>query len=112
MTRRIFIAAILLMHISTVALYAEDWTNTKRACQDWQKEPKQYHSLEECVIDFFTLQPFAVTAGNIGSGSSLALGARFLEQFNPHGLETTFTAKGCASAPGFACAKQWPHAAS
>jgi hypothetical protein len=80
---------------------AEDWTNTKRACQDWQKAPQQYHSLEECVIDFFTLQPLALTGGNIGSGSGLAAGARILKALNPHGLETTFTAKGLYSVNSF-----------
>jgi hypothetical protein len=101
MSRRILVAVTLFILGSVATAHAEDWANTKRACQDWQKAPRQYHSLEECLIDFFTLEPLAVTAGSIGSGSGVAVGARVLKQYNPHGLETTFTAKSLYSLNSF-----------
>lgn len=71
--------AILVFSCSFAALAAwgEDWNNTKSACQNWAKDKKQYHSLEECIIDFMTLEPVTIAAGSIRPGTAMAFGVRY-----------------------------------
>jgi len=92
---------MVILCVYAISARGEDWANTKHACNDWWSAKAQYHSAEECAIDFFTLQPIAITGGNIGSGSSLALGLRYLKPINPHGLETNLTIKGLYSFNSF-----------
>jgi len=68
-----------LLVISAVA-HAEDWTTTKRACQDAQFfHGLQFHNAEECAVDFFTLDrigqvPLGPAFGSVTTGSGFGAG--------------------------------------
>jgi hypothetical protein len=79
----------------------ETWRTTKRACEDWDKDKKDYHNLEECLVDGFTLDPVGPTAGSIGSGSSFAAGLRFVHSYNRGRFQSNVTVRGMYSLKNF-----------
>jgi hypothetical protein len=75
--------AVLLLALLTIAsARAESWTTTKSGFSTppattppSQPEPAwRLHTLEECGIDLFTLDPVGPTMGNIGTGSGFGGG--------------------------------------
>jgi hypothetical protein len=55
---------LLLILLATTAARAEDWTTTKRACQNARFfHGFQFHNGEECAVDFFTLDPVGPAVG-------------------------------------------------
>jgi hypothetical protein len=82
--------ALLLLFavLTTTGAHAESWATTKAVCHDWltarpvlppNPEPAwRLHTLEECGIDLFTLDPAGPTAGNIGTGSGFGGGMRIV----------------------------------
>jgi hypothetical protein len=81
---------LILLAIS--AAQAENWTTTKRACQDAHFfSGLQFHNAEECAVDFFTLDPVGPTLGSITTGSTFGGGLHFV---NRPTANNTFTMKG------------------
>jgi hypothetical protein len=74
---------ILVILLAAVSAHAESWTTTKSVCKDGFSKPSlpaqpepawRLHTLEECAIDLFTLDPVGPTLGNIGTGSGFGGG--------------------------------------
>jgi len=74
---------LLIALLATVSAHAESWTTTKSTCQHGfsksylpaQPEPAwRFHTLEECAIDLFTLDPVGPTMGSVGTGSGFGGG--------------------------------------
>jgi hypothetical protein len=74
---------LLIALMATLSAHAESWTTTKSTCDHGfsksylpaQPEPAwRFHTLEECAIDLFTLDPVGPTMGNVGTGSGFGGG--------------------------------------
>lgn len=80
------VAVLLVALLANASVHAESWTTTKSVCRagfgtppavppPLQAEPAwRLHTLEECGIDLFTLDPVGPTMGNIGTGSGFGGG--------------------------------------
>jgi hypothetical protein len=81
---------LILLAIS--AAQAENWTTTKRACQDAHFfNGLQFNNAEECAVDFFTLNPVGPTLGSVTTGSTFGGGLHLVKQPTAN---NTFTMKG------------------
>lgn len=76
---------ISLLLILVAGAYADDWQTTKQTCHD-SIHPWQFHTAEECVIDFFTLRPLGPAVGNVGTGGGFGGGAHFVHDFDSNHL--------------------------
>ena len=68
---------------SLAAAHAESWKTAKQACKDAQfpqlfSGGVQWHNAEECVVDFFTLDPIGPVVGSVTTGSAFGGGFRFV----------------------------------
>jgi len=80
-----------LLLLATACAHAEDWTTTKKACQDARFfHGFQFHNAEECAVDFFTLDPVGPVVGSVTTGSGFGGGLHFVKQPTAN---NTFTVK-------------------
>jgi hypothetical protein len=80
-----------LILLATACAHAEDWTTTKKACQDARFfHGFQFHNAEECAVDFFTLDPVGPVVGSVTTGSGFGGGLHFVKQPTAN---NTFTVK-------------------
>ena len=64
-----------LILLATACAHAEDWTTTKKACQDARFfHGFQFHNAEECAVDFFTLDPVGPAVSSVTTGSGFGGG--------------------------------------
>jgi hypothetical protein len=89
---------LLISLLATASVHAESWTTAKSVCHDGFSKPSslpahpepawRLHTLEECAIDLFTLDPVGPTMGNVGTGSGFGGGVHVKHKFDANHILT------------------------
>jgi hypothetical protein len=98
--KRAWLLVVIAIFVSASLAHAEDWSTTKTVCHDGVSSPRplpppqkpepawRLHTLEECGLDFFTLNPVGPTLGNIGTGGGMGGGLHAVFQPNANRIWT------------------------
>src|SRR5215471_1931126 len=95
-----YLICLTLWFAYALPVRAGDWLHAKQACQNMFHGFTRF-TAEDCGLKLFGLEPIGPEVKNIGSGSGLGGGLRFIQPINHNHLQSEVVIRSLVSVQHF-----------